>query len=187
MAEGFKLTAERRSQRGTAECRRLRNRGIIPGNLYGHGQEAVAIAAPAEAVSSTQTSFESAVPCVKWWPTPSVRTTTSTRYERPGFSSGISGRSGATSGSSIVPPSRRPKMSRRFAPHDVTQASAGVTTTRLVNSVTRVESSPRQPVVGQTSDTVQLPLLAKSVSPRTRIPSTSWVALLNTGEPELPP
>jgi large subunit ribosomal protein L25 len=52
MAEGFKLTAERRPQRGSAECRRLRRRGIIPGNLYGHGQEALPIAAPAEAINA---------------------------------------------------------------------------------------------------------------------------------------
>ncbi|HUG92671.1 MAG TPA: 50S ribosomal protein L25, partial [Planctomycetaceae bacterium] len=32
--------------------RRLRSRGIIPGNLYGHGLEAVAIAAPGDAVSA---------------------------------------------------------------------------------------------------------------------------------------
>ncbi|HUG89854.1 MAG TPA: 50S ribosomal protein L25 [Planctomycetaceae bacterium] len=52
MAEGFKLAVERRQQRGSTECRRLRKRGVIPGNLYGHGLEPVAIAAPADAISS---------------------------------------------------------------------------------------------------------------------------------------
>ena len=45
----------------------------------------------------------------------------------------------------------------------------------------------RQPLAGHTSETRQLPALTKSTSPRTRIPSTSWVSRLNTGEPELPP
>ena len=55
MAEGFKLSVEKRQGRGTAECRRLRRRGVIPGNLYGHGQESVAIAAPADAITSLVT------------------------------------------------------------------------------------------------------------------------------------
>jgi large subunit ribosomal protein L25 len=55
MAEGFTLKVETRSGRGTAECRRLRRRGALPGNLYGHGLEAVAIAAPVEAVTSLVT------------------------------------------------------------------------------------------------------------------------------------
>src|SRR5690349_7399358 len=37
----------------------------------------------------------------------------------------------------------------------------------------RVTSSPRHPLVGQTSDTAHSPLLTKSVSPRTRMPSTT--------------
>ena len=78
-------------------------------------------------------------------------------------------------------------MSSRLAAHDSTHASAGVTRTRLANSVARVESSPRHPVVGHTSETLHVPLLTKSVSPRTRMPSTSCVPPLNTGDPELPP
>ena len=68
---------------------------------------------PERAISSTQISLESAVPWLKGWPIPSVRTTTSTRYLPPGLSSGTSGRSGPSSLPSITPPSRRPKMSIR--------------------------------------------------------------------------
>ena len=32
------LKAELRTQTGTADCRRLRHAGIVPGNVYGHGQ-----------------------------------------------------------------------------------------------------------------------------------------------------
>ena len=51
----------------------------------------------------------------------------------------------------------------------------------------RVTSSPRQPVVGQTKDTLQLPRATKSRSHRTRMPSTRWVRELKTGDPEFPP
>ncbi len=36
-----KLTAERRTKKGSRECQRLRDSGRIPGNIYGHKQEAV--------------------------------------------------------------------------------------------------------------------------------------------------
>lgn len=37
------LTAQKRSRLGSAECRRLRREGIVPGNVYGHTQDPVAI------------------------------------------------------------------------------------------------------------------------------------------------
>lgn len=38
------ITAVPRSENGTKACRRLRSRGMIPGVVYGHGQEVVKIA-----------------------------------------------------------------------------------------------------------------------------------------------
>jgi large subunit ribosomal protein L25 len=38
-----KLTAKRRSERGTRQSRRLRKQGLIPGIVYGHGEEPLAI------------------------------------------------------------------------------------------------------------------------------------------------
>ena len=69
----------------------------------------------------------------------------------------------------------------------VAPAHHGAGGIRFTSLVIRVTSSPRQPVVGHTNDTVQLPRDTKSRSPRTRIPSTRWVRELNTGDPELPP
>jgi len=43
MAHIEKLTAEKRVRLGTAECRRLRRSGLIPGNIYGHGIDSLAI------------------------------------------------------------------------------------------------------------------------------------------------
>lgn len=57
----------------------------------------------------------------------------------------------------------------------------------MSDSIVLVISSPLQLVVGQIRDTLQLPEASKSVSPRTRIPSTSCVSLLKIGEPEFPP
>jgi large subunit ribosomal protein L25 len=48
MAEAATLALQPRSGRGTAECRRLRNRGLVPGNVYGHGQEPLTICAGEE-------------------------------------------------------------------------------------------------------------------------------------------
>jgi large subunit ribosomal protein L25 len=36
MAKEAKLVVQKRSQKGSAACRRLRNQGLIPGNIYGH-------------------------------------------------------------------------------------------------------------------------------------------------------
>ena len=38
-----KLVAQRRSKTGTAEARRLRAKGLVPGNIYGHKQDAIAL------------------------------------------------------------------------------------------------------------------------------------------------
>ncbi len=48
MTNGPRLTAEKRIVRGTAACRRLRRRGVVPGNVYGHGMDPVAIAIEAD-------------------------------------------------------------------------------------------------------------------------------------------
>jgi len=50
MAEDPKLIAQPRARLGTAECRRLRSDAKVPGNVYGHGEDPVAIAVPAEAL-----------------------------------------------------------------------------------------------------------------------------------------
>lgn len=41
MSEATILSAAKRERLGTAECRRLRREGMVPGNLYGHGEGAV--------------------------------------------------------------------------------------------------------------------------------------------------
>lgn len=41
MSEATTLNAVKRERLGTAECRRLRREGMVPGNLYGHGEGAV--------------------------------------------------------------------------------------------------------------------------------------------------
>lgn len=46
MAEIVELTVETREKRGTAEARRLRRQGRVPGNIYGHGGDPVAISVP---------------------------------------------------------------------------------------------------------------------------------------------
>jgi large subunit ribosomal protein L25 len=52
MTQEQALVAEKRTQTGTSECRRLRRKGQIPGNLYGHGQDAVAFTVPADALNA---------------------------------------------------------------------------------------------------------------------------------------
>ncbi|MCC7418681.1 MAG: 50S ribosomal protein L25 [Planctomycetaceae bacterium] len=52
MADEAKLIAVKRAENGTAACRRLRQRGLIPGNVYGHKQAAVPITVPAEGLSA---------------------------------------------------------------------------------------------------------------------------------------
>jgi|SRR5436190_4770479 len=41
MAVSGKLSVKKRSQHGSRECRRLRSEGQVPGNIYGHKQEAI--------------------------------------------------------------------------------------------------------------------------------------------------
>jgi large subunit ribosomal protein L25 len=48
MAEDPKVVAEKRSKLGTAENRRLRRRGRVPANIYGHGETAQCVALPAD-------------------------------------------------------------------------------------------------------------------------------------------
>ncbi len=43
MSEAVRLTAEKREKLGSAESRRLRSGGQVPGNVYGHKEGAVAI------------------------------------------------------------------------------------------------------------------------------------------------
>jgi large subunit ribosomal protein L25 len=50
MAELVELVAQPRSTRGTREARRLRNKGMIPGVLYGHKEATVAVSLSAEAL-----------------------------------------------------------------------------------------------------------------------------------------
>ena len=38
-----KLVVEKRTELGTAACRRLRKRGVVPGNVYGHGRDPLLI------------------------------------------------------------------------------------------------------------------------------------------------
>lgn len=48
MSKEFKLVAEPRTVRGTAACRRLRQQGYVPGNVYGHKTEPAAVMVKAE-------------------------------------------------------------------------------------------------------------------------------------------
>ena len=52
MAQVQTLVAEKRTKTGTSECRRLRRNGIIPGNLYGHGQDPVMFSVSADVLNS---------------------------------------------------------------------------------------------------------------------------------------
>jgi large subunit ribosomal protein L25 len=52
MAESIELAAEVRSNRGTREARRLRDRGFIPGVIYGHKEATVSLALSAEALEN---------------------------------------------------------------------------------------------------------------------------------------
>ena len=51
MAITVQLAVEPREKTGTSESRRLRRRGLIPGNLYGHGQEAVTLTVPEDVLT----------------------------------------------------------------------------------------------------------------------------------------
>lgn len=50
MAVTGKLAVKRRTQHGSRECRRLRDQGLIPGNIYGHKQETIPLSVPAAEV-----------------------------------------------------------------------------------------------------------------------------------------
>ncbi|QDT66231.1 50S ribosomal protein L25 [Calycomorphotria hydatis] len=52
MAHVEKLAAEKRLHVGSASARRLRQNSIVPGTVYGHGEDPVAIAAPEEKIRS---------------------------------------------------------------------------------------------------------------------------------------
>lgn len=41
MAVSAKLAVKRRTEQGSRDCRRLRDKGLVPGNMYGHKQEAI--------------------------------------------------------------------------------------------------------------------------------------------------
>jgi len=56
MAVEQKLSVEKRTDVGTLGCRRMRRQGLIPGNLYGHGEESVAIVGAQEPVTALLTS-----------------------------------------------------------------------------------------------------------------------------------
>jgi large subunit ribosomal protein L25 len=45
MAVAGKLAVKRRPEQGSLQCRKLRRDGIVPGNVYGHKQDPVAVAA----------------------------------------------------------------------------------------------------------------------------------------------
>lgn len=47
-----KLVAQRRSKLGTSENRRLRAKGFVPGNIYGHKQDNVSLMFPAKEVTA---------------------------------------------------------------------------------------------------------------------------------------
>ena len=50
MATETRLVVEKRVERGTAAARKLRRRGVVPGNVYGHEQGAVAISVSEDAL-----------------------------------------------------------------------------------------------------------------------------------------
>lgn len=51
MAHVSKLTAEKRTKLGSREARRLRARGVIPGNIYGHKQDNLAVVVPKDVLA----------------------------------------------------------------------------------------------------------------------------------------
>jgi large subunit ribosomal protein L25 len=50
MATIQQLAASRRSETGTTACQRLRRTGLVPGNVYGHGQDPLPISVSSEVV-----------------------------------------------------------------------------------------------------------------------------------------
>ncbi|MFQ5734790.1 MAG: 50S ribosomal protein L25 [Planctomycetaceae bacterium] len=51
MATTVKLAVQLREKAGTAESRRLRKRGFVPGNVYGHGGAPVNVSVPADQIT----------------------------------------------------------------------------------------------------------------------------------------
>lgn len=51
MHKEAKLVVKQRKESGSAACRRLRQAGIVPGNVYGHQTAAVAVSVPNEVLS----------------------------------------------------------------------------------------------------------------------------------------
>lgn len=52
MAITSTLAAERRKNQGSAACRRLRRDGFVPGNIYGHHQDAIPLAVSADKLTA---------------------------------------------------------------------------------------------------------------------------------------
>lgn len=50
MSTAVKLSVSKRTEEGTRACRNLRIRGIVPCNVYGHGQDPVPVKVPADKV-----------------------------------------------------------------------------------------------------------------------------------------
>jgi large subunit ribosomal protein L25 len=50
------IAANRRSETGTTACQRLRRSGLVPGNVYGHGQDPLPITVSSELVRPIVTS-----------------------------------------------------------------------------------------------------------------------------------
>lgn len=50
MSTAVKLSVSKRSEQGTRACRNLRIKGIVPCNVYGHGQEPIAVKVEADKV-----------------------------------------------------------------------------------------------------------------------------------------
>jgi large subunit ribosomal protein L25 len=48
MSTATKVSAQKRDQSGSAHCNRLRLQGIVPANVYGHGEEPLKISVPAD-------------------------------------------------------------------------------------------------------------------------------------------
>jgi large subunit ribosomal protein L25 len=51
MATSVELAVQSREKTGSAEARRLRKRGLVPGNIYGHGEGSVTVSVPEESIT----------------------------------------------------------------------------------------------------------------------------------------
>lgn len=63
MAVQVKLAVTKRTKLGSAESRRLRRKGLVPGNIYGHKQDPVPVAVPVEALRPLVYSGAHVVEC----------------------------------------------------------------------------------------------------------------------------